>query len=195
MALTIALINSKGGVAKTTATIFLATAFARAGYSVEVWDADPQGSASEWLDMAAEDEAVPFAYSAANLATLSRRKSAADVLLIDTPPRANDVQDAAAARADLVLIPTATSGADMQRVWRTLDALAGAPARVLITRTKPNTINHREALEALDAEGVARLEAVVTEREVYKAMGILPRDLGAYADVLAELMTLKELNA
>ena len=53
MTLIAAVLNSKGGVGKTTTSIHLATALDR-NYSVEVWDADPQGSASEWMQDAAE---------------------------------------------------------------------------------------------------------------------------------------------
>ena len=46
MTKTIAIVNSKGGTAKTTSTICIATALAGMR-EVVVWDADPQGSATE----------------------------------------------------------------------------------------------------------------------------------------------------
>lgn len=45
----IALLNNKGGVGKSTATIFLAEAFARAGKRVLVVDMDPQANATTGL--------------------------------------------------------------------------------------------------------------------------------------------------
>lgn len=56
MTTTIALCSSKGGTAKTTSTILLGTALARAGHSVLVYDADPQGSATAWADLADETD-------------------------------------------------------------------------------------------------------------------------------------------
>ena len=44
----IAVAMRKGGVGKTTTALYLACALATRGKSVEVWDADPQGSATEW---------------------------------------------------------------------------------------------------------------------------------------------------
>ena len=41
-------INAKGGVGKTTTTMFLATVFAHRGKTVTVTDLDRQGSALEW---------------------------------------------------------------------------------------------------------------------------------------------------
>ncbi len=46
---TIAVVNNKGGSAKTTTTVSLAAAFAERGLRVLVVDLDPQGSATEWL--------------------------------------------------------------------------------------------------------------------------------------------------
>ena len=56
MTKTIAIVNSKGGTAKTTSTICIATALAGMR-EVVVWDADPQGSATDWADLADERQA------------------------------------------------------------------------------------------------------------------------------------------
>ena len=46
--------NTKGGTAKTTSAAMIATVLAKAGQTIELWDADPQGSASTWAEVAEE---------------------------------------------------------------------------------------------------------------------------------------------
>ena len=50
------LVHTKGGVAKTTTAMFLATAATRRGIPTRVLDADPQGSATSWAERAASME-------------------------------------------------------------------------------------------------------------------------------------------
>ena len=52
---TVSLVHTKGGVAKTTSAVYLATAAQRRGRDVVLIDADPQGSALEWAAAAQDD--------------------------------------------------------------------------------------------------------------------------------------------
>lgn len=56
MARRVALVNNKGGVGKTTTTVRLAEALAKAGHRVLVVDMDPQGNASRRLGWAYDEE-------------------------------------------------------------------------------------------------------------------------------------------
>lgn len=190
MSLTIALLNSKGGVGKTTATVYLATALARRGLSVEVWDADPQGSATEWLALAAEDDGpAPFGSVAVNAASLRRQRLRTDVVLIDTPPGDASLQNAVLARTDLVIIPTAPSLLDLQRVWATLDALGQTPAVVLLNLVNKQTLTYREARDALT--DTATFDTAIPAREQFKqGAGTIPEKLGAWTNVAHELTTM-----
>lgn len=106
----VAMTNTKGGVGKTTSTIYLACALARR-MSVEVIDIDMQGSATEWAQRAQEaDDPLPFPVHSANLAQLRRLEPAADVTLIDTPPGDHRLIDAALRPGLITLLPDAVGG-------------------------------------------------------------------------------------
>lgn len=193
--LTLVVLNSKGGVGKTATTMMLAAAFTEAGRTVEVWDADPQGSASEWIEDATEERGapLPIRHEAVKRTILARGQSSAEVLLIDTPPGDPDTQTAAAARADLVIVPTEAAPADVPRVFATVDALGQAvPSVVLLNKVEPHTLTHADTLAVLEAEGVPYFATMIPRRQMFKrAFGTWPttRQLGLWTELAAEIET------
>ncbi|NHD45416.1 ParA family protein, partial [Lactobacillus fermentum] len=75
----IAIANAKGGVAKTTSSIYIASVIVSRGGRAVVYDADPQSSASLWA-AAAEQTADPLTFDVlpANQATLRQLAAGAD---------------------------------------------------------------------------------------------------------------------
>ena len=191
MTLIVSIQNSKGGVAKTTTAMYLAAALEK-NYSAEVWDADPQGTATEWAEICAELETpLPFQVHAANVATLRKRRTTADVVLIDTPPGSPDILNAATERADVVVIPTLAGAIELARVWPTLDALGSKPAIVLLTKVNRRTISYRAARRVLEEEDVAVFDADIKSSEVLASQAnAYPKKLFQYGDVALELMDL-----
>ena len=193
--LTLVVLNSKGGVGKTTATMMLAAAITHAGRNVEVWDADPQGSATEWVEDATQAHGgpLPIQFQTMNRASLSRRSTAADVLLIDTAPGDPAALSAVAARADLVIVPTEAAPADVPRVFATVDALGQAvPSVVLLNKVEPHTLTHADTLAVLEAEGVPYFATMIPRRQLFKrAFGTWPttRQLGLWTELAAEIET------
>lgn len=187
--LTIAVVNSKGGVGKTTSAVLLAQALCEFG-SVELRDADPQGSASEWLDRANEGGSVPFSFTVANRRTVGSR-STADWVVIDTPPGKPETVDAAIDAADFIIIPTASSGVDVERMWATLEATRGKPRAVLITRARSNTRGLHALLDVFDKEQVPQFDTVIPQRELLaQCFGHMCEDpaLVGYRSVVSELL-------
>ena len=184
----VAVVNTKGGVAKTTTSVLLACAFSAHG-SVEVRDADPQGSATEWAERA-EDAGTPLPFEVviANQRSLGR-PARADWVVIDTPPGHAQIVDAAIAAADFVIIPSPPTGLDIDRMWATLEVAQRTPHAVLLTRVGTGTNTLAAALALLDEEKVPRFETLIPRREaIAAAFGAVPHDLYGYENVAMELM-------
>lgn len=184
----IAVVNTKGGVAKTTTSILLAHALSAHG-SVELRDADPQGSATEWAERA-EDAGtpLPFDVAIANQRSLGR-PARADWVMIDTPPGHAQIVDAAIAAADFVIIPSSPTGLDIDRMWATLEVARSTPHAVLLTRVGAGTNTLAAAVSLLDEERVPRFETLIPRREAIAAcFGGVPAQLFGYENVATELM-------
>ncbi len=99
---------------------------------------------------------------------LAGRLPRADRLIIDCSPRDHGITDAAISVADLVIIPTATTSADMDRTWSTLDLAAsiGTPAAVLLVKVRAGTRSLGNAVDALTAEHVTLLRARAADRRI-----------------------------
>ncbi|WP_129662439.1 ParA family protein [Rothia uropygialis] len=186
----ITLLSTKGGSGKTLTTVFLSTALTRRGHSVEVWDADVQGSASKWAARAAEDGApLPFEVKPMNVQTLRAGKPATDFVLIDTPPGGESVQTEAVKRADLVIMPTVPGMMDMDQMWTTLDNLGATPAIVLLNRGKERTTLLDQARDALIAEEVPLFDGEPRDLTLYsRQVYARPAELGTFAFIADELL-------
>ena len=189
----IGLVNVKGGVGKTSSAIHLASYLAAEG--VEVWDADSQGTASEWADEAAESgEPLPFDVVPVNLPVIRKRQPTANITFIDSPPNNESLLNAIAERADIVIVPTAPTGADVQRVLSTVHSLpSGKLAIVLLTDANPNRVLYKETIAVLDEAGIAYFDEPIRTRETIKAAyGTNPKHFEGYAAVAEELKTILE---
>jgi chromosome partitioning protein len=164
MGYVITVAQQKGGSGKTTLAVNLAVGFAKAGKSVALMDTDPQGSAGRWFMARLEAEGgmsdIDFSTASAWGVTYEVRKlaDAHDIVIIDTPPKADSDLRPALRASDLVLVPVATSHLDLWAVEVVL-YLAGRerkPALIVMTRNRPGT-----RLAAEVAEKASELEAEV----------------------------------
>lgn len=122
---TIALINQKGGVGKTTVALHLAAAFWQHGADALVLDLDPQASASEWHDARAEPLPHVESIQPARLAKLVEHAAeiGTHALILDTAPHAESTALEAARCANLVLVPCQPSIMDLRAMRKTVDLL------------------------------------------------------------------------
>lgn len=188
----ITLASTKGGPGKTTSAMYLAQALTAYG-TVEVHDADPQGSATDWR-YTAEDDGAPLDFDIvpSNPQSIGRlkRSQRTDHVVIDTPPGHPDIIMAAMKVADAVVIPTEPSGMDMVQVWKTMEMAQDQPCVILLTKSAPNTRSYKAATAVIDAEDAPRFETEIPRREAIKVSygtRLSPRSLFGYDDVLTEL--------
>lgn len=169
----IAVVNTKGGVGKTTSAIYLAAAAAYEGHDVRVVDADPQASATTWIESVGNATCELVIANAVTLARLPED----GVTIIDTPPGNPAVIDRAIEVADFVVIPTAPSLTDISRVWETMSAIDGKPAAVLLTQVNPQASLTAQARDVLEEAGHFVFPTNIPRRESFRqAFGTWPSD-------------------
>lgn len=186
----IGIINSKGGVGKTTTAINLATVFANQGKDVLVLDMDPQGSASDWADRATDSGTpLPFSVESTNIKRLPRIASSREFVIIDTPPGDPAIMDAAIAASDFIIVPVQSSPIELVRVSETLPSLASTPHGVLLTSARFGTRQLEETIEGLNHQGISTFDTKIPIREgIRAAFGSVPTRFEGYDFLAKEIM-------
>ena len=129
----ISVLMQKGGSGKTTLVLSLAVAASLAGKSVAVIDLDPQATACKWGDRRNGNPVIISIQPARLTQALdAARTEGAEIVIIDTPPRAADAAMAAAQAADLILIPTRPTINDLETLATTQTLITGAGAKAKI---------------------------------------------------------------
>lgn len=196
MTTTVAFINTKGGVGKSSATIYFASVLVSRGYTCTVVDTDPQGSVTYWRDRAEEaGSPLPFEVRSANIRDLQRGAWATDFVLIDTPPGHSDILNAARDASDLVVIPTTPAELDVERTWATLEVMGNAPAVVLLGNVDLRSTLYRDAVEAFTDPEVIDDIVLLSEHIPYRTAikrspGTLPRNFFGYDKAVDEVLKL-----
>jgi chromosome partitioning protein len=149
----------KGGVGKTTTTVYLA-ALAAARRPATLVDADPQASAADWIE-SAEDEyferltLVEAPTDRLLLKALDRIDNE-DVAVVDTPPGNERLLAKAIERADVVVVPTRIGGIETARVEAVLDVVPRKlPVGLVICSARTYTRDYQDVVAAWSEAGVA----------------------------------------
>lgn len=131
----VAVVNTKGGVGKTTLTSALAVRAAKDGARVAMIDLDPQRSLQEWWTRrGAPDNPTVIATDTASAGLEALEGKRPDWVFVDTPPAFLSVIEDTVAVATFVLVPVKASVIDL---LATQDAVvmcqsAGTPFCVVV---------------------------------------------------------------
>jgi chromosome partitioning protein len=170
----ISLINQKGGAGKTFLSIHIADYFAKKGRRVLLVDADQQASSMAWSS-AAENEEIPFPVIGLTKDIIHKDIEVIakdyDVVVIDSPPRANIAAKSIIMASDLVVIPVQPSPLDIWSTKEIIDWLDEVlvlkpelEARFVINRKIVNTAIGEEVKEALKDYPVKQFKTSISQR-------------------------------
>ena len=185
---TVAFVNLKGGVGKTTSAIGTAEALARLGHTVTVRDADPSGAATLWAHKAlSAGRPLPFGVEVVNRFTVAA-------------PRGGMGADRHASLADRSGGGGGGRGRPRaarhhhrpHRLERMLETIRqiNKPSSVLLTQTRYGTRSLRHAEEFLAENGLAHCRETIPYKE---AMRLAP-DEGRFPSASGYGLIAKELS-
>jgi chromosome partitioning protein len=123
---TLLIVSQKGGCGKSTLAVHLAVCAVNRGRKTVVIDIDPQGNALDWNSSRSEEKQLDMIHAqAGQLKSIidCARDNGADLIIIDTSPRA-DAEAAVAMRyADMALVPCQPSRFDLKAMDATVQML------------------------------------------------------------------------
>ena len=158
----------KGGVGKTTTSVYLAALAAASRRPTTLVDADPQASAADWIENSEDEsfERVDLIEAPTDrmLAKALDRIGKDDVAVVDTPPGNERMLAKAIERADVVVIPTRVGGVETPRVEAVLDMVPNkVPVGLVICSARTYTRDYQEMM-GLWAEANVPVWGSVPER-------------------------------
>jgi chromosome partitioning protein len=141
----------KGGVGKTTSSVYLAAVGANRRAATIV-DADPQAAAAEWVEFSEDERLGKINVVEApteRLITKALDRLDDELVVIDTPPAHDRLLSKIIERGDVIVIPTRVGGVEAPRVETVLAMVPeGTPAGLVITSARTFTRDYQDALAA-----------------------------------------------
>jgi len=178
----VAFVGQKGGSGKSTLAICVAAELAAQGRNVLLVDADPQGTATTWHDVASEKghaaaapTVVAMTGSLHKPEQIPKLAAAYDEIVIDAPPRLSDVQRSALMVAHMAILPCGPSAPDAWALAESIrtvnEALTYRPdlkAAIVINKKRTGTAAAKGARDVLAAAGLPVLGAEIGLRQAFQ---------------------------
>lgn len=200
--------HRKGGTTKTTVAVYLALSLAKRypKAPVVLIDADvTNDSTSTWARLAGDSwpanlDVHAWPNDGERLVDFATRVLPEGAhLIVDTGPHAQNALADAMRLADIFVVPLRPSKMEVTSLFPTLEIAAAIydespfELRVLFSDSHRRTIVHRQADEALREFDIPRLSTEIPHSVRYvEAFGAVPRNLGAFPDLLDEIIKMGE---
>jgi chromosome partitioning protein len=205
-----AVVNTKGGVGKTTTAVHLATLFACQGSALMI-DGDPQASAASWAAWRREAglSGSPTTVCLSGKAVLDEGRQLAagfDNVVIDAGGRDSSGLRSALILAQYAIIPVGASGLDAAAMTDLFSIVEMArdfnpdlDVRVLLARIDPRTRDTDDMVKFLAEQGLSVLKARICERVAFRRsvgdgaiVNESSRDLSAISEINALFREIQE---
>ncbi len=143
----------KGGVGKTTTSVYLAAVAWSRSRPVTLIDADAQASAAEWIEQAEGEPLEAVTVVEAPTTRLLRRAleriEPDEVGIVDSPPGNERMLEQAMSAADCVVVPTRVGGVETARAEAVFDLVPRkTPAGLVICSARTYTRDYQDAMAA-----------------------------------------------
>ncbi|HEY5013539.1 MAG TPA: ParA family protein [Acidimicrobiia bacterium] len=150
----------KGGVGKTTTSVYLSALAAASRRTATLVDADPQASAADWVENAGDDQLERIMLVEAPterlLAKALDRIAPDEIAIVDTPPGNERLLAKAIDAADSVVVPTRIGGVETHRVEAVLELVPiNIPLGLVICSARTFTRDYQDVVASWDEAGVA----------------------------------------
>jgi chromosome partitioning protein len=158
----------KGGVGKTTTSVYLAAMAASNRRTAILIDADPQASAAEWIESSPDERLqrlmVIEAPTDRLLAKALEKMDADDIAVVDTPPGHERLLGKALDEATVAVVPTRVGGIETRRAGAVLDMVPSkVPAGLVICSARTFTRDYQDAMASWGQAG-ASIWGTIPER-------------------------------